>query len=785
METTNAQLSQNETDESINLVETLYRYLRHWKWFIASFTVAMCLAVGLILVTPKEYQPSMSILLNEEKGSRGSGSSDIIDINALGMLNMTSNIENEIVVLQSPDLIDQVVRNLDLNITYYTYERFRRSEIYKESPFTVSISTDENDFAGACRLSIQKKGEGYLIEGIYELEVADYELKINQVEKQLPATIRLSEEMAIAIDLSGKELNEDKTYEVEVAGIPATTRAILDNLTVVSAAKNASVLNLSIRLNNRQKGADFLHELLEQYNDLNLRVNNEMAYNSAMFINDRLKEISVELSDAEEEVVEYKQQHRIADLSSEAQLFVSQTGENEAKLLEIETELNVLSLIQNFINNPENNTKTIPNMGLSDVGLTQIISEYNNKLLASDQLLKGTGDKNPARVRVFEELDNMREGIKNSLGNVRKTYSVSLNDLRKRSSVTQSRISSVPKQERGLIEKVREQKIKESLFLFLMQKREETNLSIAASSQKARIVASPRLNILPVSPKSKMILLAFAILGILLPIVVIYVRELLQTKITNREDFERMSRVSVIGEIGVNTGKDQIVHKDQGALAEMFRTLRNNVRFATRKKSGVVLLITSTMANEGKSFVSLNLALSFARTGKKVLLIGGDIRNPQIRENMNNNALLKQQGLSDYLIDSDSDWSKYISTPLPENETFQVMVAGTIPPNPNELLMDPRLPQLIDEAREVYDYVIIDSAPVGLVSDSYLIGEYTDLSLYVVRENKTPKTAINFINMQQEQQKLKNMYVILNETALRGSYSYGYGKEYGYENSKK
>lgn len=778
MEKITRQRENKEIDTSTVLIEILYEYLRHWKWFIAAIALALVIAVGLILVTPREYKPSLSILLNEDKSTK-SASSEYVDLEALGFLSTTNNIENEIIVLTSPDLMDMVVDALKLNIRYYKKSLFRDIEIYKETPFQVSVIPNSKSFSGMCNLYIRKGQTGYDIEGEYSK--GNNTIEISLSNQDLSEAIVLNETTSLVITLTGKEVEEGEKYYIEINNAISTTSNLVSKLSVVNAGQKSSVLNLSILVNNTQKGIDILNELTHQYNELNLKINNEIAYNTALFINDRLKDISIELSDAEEEVVEYKQQHKITDLSSEAQLFVSQTGENELRLLEVETQLNVLKFIQDFINNPENQTKIIPNMGITDVGLSQIISEYNNKLLASDQLLKGTGEKNPARVRVLEELANMRGGIASSLVNVRETYTVSRDDFKQRSYVTQSRIRSVPKQEKGLIEKVREQKIKENLFLFLMQKREETNLSIAATAGKARVVVSPRSNILPVAPKSKIIILAFAILGLLVPIIVIYVRNLFKTKISNRDEFERLARVSIIGEVATNkTGEYVVVNNQHSAISEMFRSLRNNIRFTSRKKEGLAIMITSTVANEGKSFVSINLALSFAYTGKKVLLIGGDIRNPKIHDYLNSDSSRSRKGLSDYLVDEGSDWNKYLFTPYSEVADFDVLTAGTIPPNPNELLMTPLLKELIEEAQAKYDYVIIDSAPVGLVSDSYLIGEHVDLTLYVVRENKTPKAAINFINMQLDENKLKNIYVVLNDTELKSSYKYGYGKAYGY-----
>ena len=765
-------------DNTEALTEIVFEYLKHWKWFVVSITIALIIAIGIIVVSKKQYKPSLSVLLNEEKG-KSNTSSELMGLESLGLLSTTNNIENEIIILGSPDLMELVVKALNVNVSYYQKHYFRETDIYTESPFIVKVASDPETYKGRTEIQIQKNGDVYEIEGTYFKDDNKTDFKL--AENKLPTTIPINEAISLELKLSDKKIEEGEKYYIVVNSITTATTNLVSKLGVVNSGQKSSIVTLSLQVNNTKKGIDILNELVRQYNGLNLKLNNEIAYNTGLFINDRLKEISRELSDAEENVVEYKQQHKIADLSSEAQLFVAQTGENETKLLGIETQLNILNLVQKFISDPNNNTKIIPNIGISDLGLSQIISEYNAKLLASDQLIKGTGDKNPSRLRILEELSNMRNGISNSLVNVGDTYRVGKAELEQRGNVTNSRILSVPKQEKGLIEKVREQKIKENLFLFLMQKREETNLSIAATSDKARIVISAQSNLEPVAPKSKVILLACIVFGGLIPIILIYVRNLFKTKISNRDEFERMSNVSIIGEVGINTTNEFLVVKhQQNAIAEMFRSLRNNVKFVLNTGRSPITIITSTVASEGKSFVSVNLALSFAYTNKKVLLIGGDIRSPKIHEYLDVTFLHNKKGLSDYLASNDSIKDDYICIPFSETPNFNVLVAGTIPPNPNELLMSPRLKGLLEELKNEYDYIFIDSAPVGLVSDSYLIGEYADISLYVVRENKTPKTAINFINMQLAENKLKNMYVILNDTALRTSYKYGYGKGYGY-----
>lgn len=515
---------------------------------------------------------------------------------------------------------------------------------------------------------------------------------------------------------------------------------------------------------------------------MNVNIKNEIAYNTAIFINDRLKEISVELGDAEENVVDFKQKNQITDLSTEAQLFVQQTGENEQKLLEVETQLNVISLIERFVQNPANKFSVIPNIGIADLGLAQIINDYNNKLLVSEVQLKGLGEENPTRIRLTDDINNMRSSISNSLKNVKQTYNISKQDLLKQSSSTKSRVLSVPQQERGLIEKVREQRIKENLFLFLMQKREETNLSIASTANKARIIVSPQEDITPIAPKSNIIILSVLILGFLCPIVIIYLINLFKVQIRSRSELEKLSEVPIIGQIGKNEVKDQVVIRSNqsSGIAEMFRSLRNNLNFILKHKVNQTILVTSTASGEGKTFISVNLSMSFALSGKKVLIVGGDIRNPKLRNYV---QVSRNKGLSDYLV-SDDSWRNYVND-SGLNDNLKVMVAGTIPPNPNELLMEPRLKEFMLQAREEFDFVIFDTAPVGLVSDTYLIDEYVDVTLYIVRENVTPRAAVDFMNMQKSEGKLINMYLVLNDSYLDSSYRYGYGKEYGYDSKSK
>lgn len=760
------------SNDTTPVTDIIFEYLRYWKWFILSIILFLIIGVAVVLVTQKQYKSSLSILLNEDKGSGKSSSGDL-DLEALGVLSTTNNIENEIAILSSPDLMRSVVDSLNLQVTYYVTKRFRKTELYHQSPFYVQILASDIEEVGAIQFYIQKNGAGYDISGNYRDQIIDLK------NQPLPANIELNTKSSLKIKLTGKEVVDGEKYYVEIGNVLSTVSSLCSRLSVSSTSKSSSVLNIDLVDNNTEKGAAILRELVKQYNAMNVNIKNEIAYKTALFINDRLKEISIELGDAEENVVDFKQRNQITDLSTEAQLFVQQTGQNEQKLMEIETQLNIISFIERFVNDQGNRYSIIPNIGVSDIGLTQIISEYNNKLLNSEVQLKGMGKENPTRMRLESDIDNMRSSISNSLSNVRQTYNVTKQDLLRQSSSTRSRVLSVPQQERGLIEKVREQRIKENLFLFLMQKREETNLSIASTADKARIIVSPQeKNVSPIAPKSQIIILSVLILGFLCPVVVIYIRNLFKTQIRNRSELEKLSDVSVIGQIARNETKDQIVIQagQNTGIAEMFRSLRNSLNFILQNKTNQIILVTSTTMGEGKTFISINLSMSFALSGKKILIIGGDIRNPKLKNYVH---LAGKRGLSDYLISEDS-WKNYVND-SELNSNLHIMIAGTIPPNPNELLMSPRLQAFLNEAKEEYDFIIIDTAPVGLVSDTYLINEWADMALYVVRENVTPKAAVNFINDQKEEGKLRNMCLVLNDSYLDSNYKYGYGKAYGYE----
>ncbi|MEN9919110.1 MAG: hypothetical protein RL662_1546 [Bacteroidota bacterium] len=766
-----------ENDNTASITDALFTYLRHWKWFVLSLLISITCGLCFVMVSQKQYKSSLSVLLNEDKGSSGSKTGEL-NLDAMGLFSTTSNIDNEIAILTSPDLMEYVVDSLNLQASYFIKKKLRKTEIYDEAPFHISYKSIDQDLLRNISLIVEKQGLSYSILGVY-LKSDGTESDIEVSVDKLPSTVKLPNDGgSLLISLTGKKVEDGDKYYVTIANKSSTKRTLSASLNISPTTKSSSVLSLSLLVANKEKGASILKALVRKYNEMNIFVNNEMAYNTSLFINERLKEIAVELGDVENDVVDYKQKNQIVDLGSEAQLFIQQTGQNQQRLMDVETQLNVISLVDRYVNDPSNNFRIIPNLGISDPALAQVITEYNNKVLSSDALLKNTGEENPMRIRLTDEINNMRSSISNSLKNVKQSYQIAKRDLQKLSGSTQSNIQSIPKQEKGLVEKIRQQQIKETLFLFLMQKREETNLSIASTSDKARIIASPQLDSEAIAPKSQVVMLASSMLGLLIPIAVIYVFNLFKTQIISRSELEKLSKVSVIGQICRNETKDNIVIENETnpAIVEMFKSLRNNLSFALKQQDNQVILVTSTISGEGKTFVAINLAATFALSNKKVLVIGADVRNPKLKKYIKSGS---KKGLTDFLIDSSTSWQSYINK-SDISPNLDVMMSGTIPPNPNELLMSPKLKNFLLQAKIDYDFVIIDTAPVGLVSDTYLLNEYGDITLYVIRQNVTPKAAINYVNQQKQENRLNNMYLVLNDASLDNRYEYGYGKGYGY-----
>lgn len=778
------------TEEEIDLREILFKYIRHWKWFILSLICCLLLGAFVYLKMDRMYAISTSVLLKENNGSGPQKNSPLGSLEELGLLSTTNNIDNEIAVFSSPNLMKQIVLDLELQTSYFEVGLFRNTEIYRSSPYHIRLEeTKPEELPGFLDFTLENLGEkGIVIEGKYyfKKEETNFDGKIEALPGYITLPAGLGK-LYITQQPDAVKEDLDKKYIIQIRNAQRVAYNLAKEIKVSPTTKSSSVLSINLDVMNINKGIDILNEIVKTYNRNNVQENNEMAINTSNFINERLDSISIELSGIEDKVVNYKKEQGITDLGAEAKVIIEQTAEIDQRLTEAKTQLEIVNLVERYIQKTDNEYKLIPTLGITDSGLAEIIFKYNEALLTYQRLERSASASNPARERALADLISTRSSIEGAINNVKRALNITKSESDKQANIISSRIRAVPAQERGLLEVTRQQQVKQALFVYLMQMREETSITMASTSDKAKVITDPIIPDDPISPKRNIIFLAAFLIAIIIPVVVIYIKDLLQLNITGREELEKLSDVTVIGEIMKKEEEDIVVVRKNKTtpIVELFRTLRNNIRFILDGPDKKVIMVTSTVPGEGKTFVSINLAASFALSDKKVLLIGLDIRNPKLATDI---GFRKGPGVTSYLSGSDKDWKSMI-TNINDLPNLDILQAGSIPPNPNELLMKPSLKALLEEVKAIYDVIIIDTAPIGVVSDTFLISVHTDTTVYVTRENVTPKNAVTFINEVHRDKKLNDMYLVINGVEItknKGRHGrYGYGYTYGYGNKEE
>ncbi len=784
------QTDKGDTKAQFNLRATLSVYTRHWKYFLFSIVLFVGIGAVVYLSISKQFDSTTSVIIKEEGGK--SPNSALGNLEALGLLSTTNNIDNEIAMFAAPNLVRQVADSLDLFIRYHRRGLLRNTEIYNQSPYNISIEgVAPEDLKGSAELiivPISSSNGKVNISGTYKIQKSKFELENGDF--QLPCSINLpNNEGRIVVSKRNTplprnteyELSPEDSYLIEIENIRETTETIGERLAVQATSRFSSVLEISVRMGNKQKGEDFLAMLVKCYNKNNVSENAEISLNTTRFVNERLLDISRELKDIEGRVVSYKRQEGITDIAAETKVFLQQNADIEQKRIEAETQLKLLELIDNYINKAENQNKLIPNIGIEDKGLAGIIAEYNNQLLAYERIERSTSEDSPTRERARTTLKHTRQSIQSAILNLKRAATMNKQELTNRFNNLTEQKRSIPQQEYALTEILRQQQVIQAIYIFLMQTREQSSVTLAATSDKARVISDPISERFAVSPNRNIILLAFTLLGFLIPMMVIYLKELLRENISGREELERLAHPAIVGEVIKIDDKSQLLIRknDDSPLSELIRALRNNIQFVVNGIDKKVVLITSTVPNEGKSFITENLAISFAQSGKRILLLGMDIRNPQLAKDM---QFPSGKGVTTYL-STGEDWKNLI-TRLPEYPNLDILQAGAIPPNPNELLLSSRVRELFDEARTMYDYILVDSAPVGVISDTLLVAPNADATIFVTRENTTPRKAITYINKLWSGQRLPGINLVLNGIDATANNSLGYGYGYGYGNNK-
>lgn len=716
-----------------------------------------------------------------------------------GMISSSQNIDNEIEVLRSKTIVKEVVEDLGLYISYTDEDEFPSRNMYKTSPVQVSLTPQEADLLEEpmiVKMALQPQGS------------MDVTVKIDDDEYQkhfekLPAVFP-TDKGTLAFFLTPDSVLSSKRTSEETTASEKTTRNITatinkplavakwccKNMTIEPTSKTTSVAVISLKNSNVQRGKDFINKLLEMYNINTNNDKNEVAQKTAEFINERIGIISKELGSTEKDLESFKRGAGITDLTSDAQIALTGSAEYEKKRVENQTQINLLQDLQKYMQNE--GYEVLPsNIGLQDLNLAAAINRYNDVLVERKRLLRTSTENNPTIINLDTSISAMKENVQVSLDRVLRGLFITKADLDREASRYSRRISEAPGQEREFVSIARQQEIKAGLYLMLLQKREENAITLAATANNAKIIDEAIADDAPVAPRSKITYLIALILGVGIPVGVIYLLELTKFKIEGRADVEKLTSAPIVGDIPLTDEKQgaiAVFENQNNLMSETFRNVRTNLQFMLGNGKKVIL-VTSTVSGEGKSFISGNLAISLSLLGKKVVIVGLDIRKPGLNKVFNISK--REQGITQYLANPEKNLMDLVQL-SDVSKNLYILPGGTVPPNPTELLARDGLDKAIETLKKNFEYVILDTAPVGMVTDTLLIGRVADLSVYVCRADYTRKNEYTLINELIDGNKLPNLCTVINGLDLKkrkygyyygyGKYGkyYGYGKRYGY-----
>ena len=783
----------NEQDEEkINYQELLFRYIIHWPWFVASVLICLIGAwVYLHFQTPV-YQVSASIMIKDDK--KGGVSTDLENLGICGVITSTQSIDNEIEVLRSKTILKEVVNNLELYITYYDEDEFPEKELYQTSPVIVNLTAQEADkLPGSALLAMKLSPEGVL----------DVNLKVglneyNQRFEKLPAVLPTDAGtfgFALKDSLSGGQMEGHKgeRHIRAVVSRPfGVAKGYQESLSIVPTSRTTSVAVVSLMNTNIQRARDFINKLMEMYNRNTNNDKNEVAEKTREFINERIKIIDEELGSTEDKLEAFKRNAGLTDISSDAKLAVSGNAEYEKRRVDNGTQINLVRDLIKYINNPLNEYELLPgNIGLSDAGLTTQIGRYNELIIERKRLLRTSTESNPMIVNLDTSIRAMKSNVQAAINGTLQGLLIVKADLEREAGRFSRRISDAPGQERQYVSIARQQEIKAGLYLMLLQKREENAITLAATANNAKIIDEPVATGGPLSPKPNMIYMIALVLGVGMPVGVIFLIGLTKFKIEGRGDVEKLTRLPIVGDVPLTNekaGSIAVFENQNTLMSETFRHIRTNLQFMLENDQKVIL-VTSTVSGEGKSFISSNLAISLSLLGKRVVIVGLDIRKPGLNKIFN--IPRKEQGITQYLSNPEKNLMDFVQ-PSDVSKNLYILPGGIVPPNPTELLARDGLDKAIETLKKNFDYVILDTAPAGMVTDTLLVGRVADLSVYVCRADYSRKAEFTLINELAADNKLPNICTIINGLDLKkkkygyyygyGKYGkyYGYGKRYGY-----
>jgi len=777
--------TEEKEESNFDLKAELFKYLAYWKWILFGFIIGGVLAYLYNRYTIPQYRTEATmIIVDDEKqnamNATPSGGGAIFSIEDDG-------IQNHIEKLKSKKLVESVVDELNHNISYFIEGNVITVEAYQSSPVLIEFITDDSIVNTSSRDFVVTPTS----ETAFRLE--DESLEYN-ADHKIGEVIELEGLEFVILPKSGKEQGSfGKTSSVNIVLEPVRDVAAgyISGLQITQKGQAKDILSLSLVQNTPNKSQDFLSKLMERFNEEGVKNNQEVAENTTKFIQDRLEMITTELDSVEVNIADFKRDNRIMDIGSGASEFQSKFSAAEQEIFNLETQLELLNSVEELLRS-QGEYELLPDVGISEGGISGLVNSYNSLVVERNVYLEGGTEKNPVVKTLSEQLNGLRNNLFENIQSSRSSLNIQLRELSKRENVAQGQFSAFPGLEKGMRNIERQQQIKEQLYLFLLQRREEAAISSAATAAVARVIDTPFTNNSPVDPEPWIILIAGFLIGLVIPILIIFAKNFLDTKVHHKGDLSPLLKdVPFLAELPrIKPEETDVIQiNDRSPLAESFRILRTNLAYLVQNKDktrGDVIFVTSTIKGEGKTFVSYNVSRTLASSNKKVLLIGADIRNPKLHRYTSDTLGAKEKGLSDYLYDYDVHMEDIISKTNDHHIEVDVVLSGPIPPNPAELLMNDRMESLIESSRAKYDYIIVDTAPTMIVTDTLLISQLADYTLYVTRADYTEKALLDFPKDLKKQGKLKGLAVILNDIdyskfsyGAQYGYSYGYGYGYG------
>lgn len=772
-------------DDFLRIQDLFILCLAKWYWFVISLAILLGAATIYLLKTPPVYTRSASLLIKED-GKSGSGNEAAGVLGDIDIFRTSTNINNEMLSIQSPAVMYEVVRRLHLDVNYTTDGRFYDPVIYgSDNPYEVSFFDLGDAESASFTLRPDKDGQVKLTDFTRNGEEAD-----GDAVTALNDTVQTPVGRLLVSARPGSTAAQQTVFVSRISMQDATAD-YSSRLSVALNDEKSTVVNLTLQDVCTQRAEDVLNTLISVYNENWVKDKNQIAVSTSMFINERLGVIERELGNVDEDISSYKSENLLPDVQAAASMYMAESSETNAKIQTLNTQLSMTRYVRSYLTGASSRNQLLPaNSGIENSGIEKQIAEYNTLQLRRNDLVANSSETNPLVVDMDHSLHALRDAIIRTLDNYVTTLNTQLRALQQSARQTTARIAANPSQGKYLLSVERQQKVKESLYLFLLQKREENELSQAFTAYNTRVIMPPSGSMVPTAPAKKNILLIAFVIGLIIPVAVIFLRESMNTRIRGRKDLEALT-LPFVGEIpqaatkkkGTSDKKSTennpiVVHEgSRDIINEAFRVLRTNLEFMTDKEQhSNVIVVTSFNPGSGKSFLAMNIAVSLAIKQKKVLVIDGDMRHGSTSAYIGS----PQTGLSNYLSGHVNNLKDIIVTDA-RHANLQFLPVGTIPPNPTELLFSDRLKQLIDTVRSQYDYIFIDCPPIEMVADTQIIEQLADRTLFVVRTGLLERSMLPELQRIYDEKKYKNMALILNGTVGSGGhYGYRYGYRYGY-----